>query len=666
MIKPDHLIQRRATATDMDSVKARQAKLNTKHKDVNLLHRCETVWMNMDEFRQQRARGIRFAYGDQWGDTITVNGKSMTYREYLMKQGNVVIQTNQIKNRVETLVGQMVKERMEPVCHAIDRDEQPYGELMTAVVQANCEKNQIVELYKMWVRELCYGGIAVSYESYDDVSGPNRRMDSWTTFINPNLLFMEGESVDPRHWDLSLIGRLRYHSFEDICAIFGKSTSDFDALRTIYANQSVVFKTEDSKQMNDKFEDGDIVFMNTADSTRCCVCEVWTKETRARIRLWDHNNATEEIIDYDDTAYRREIREENKRRRKSGLAQGWPEDTIPYITGDGYGNDDEKNGFFMDSFWYCRMLAPDGTVLWEGESPYADRSHPFSVCVFPFADGKAIGYMSDAIDHNLAMNRAVVLHDWLLRAQSKGVVVVPKSVVPSDVSYDEFARSWTSIDDMVFIDVEPGRENLMPKVFFGASQTFDVGGLIATYSRLLDQGSPVNDAMQGRTPLSGTPSSLYAQMSNNASTSVAALMESFHKFEENILNKKLKNIAMFYDENRYSMIAGSLDGIYDNLNLNEVGDIEYDLIIKESSATPVARAVVNQDAKEFLMNGLITFEEYLEIADVPYADKILQGRQARQAEVEAAQQAPSAPARTETTESPYTTQETPSAYAPPM
>ena len=37
------------------------------------------------------------------------------------------------------------------------------------------------------------------------------------------------------------------------------------------------------------------------------------------------------------------------------------------------------------------------------------------------------------------------------------------------------------------------------------------------------------------------------------------------------------------------------------------------------------------------MNGLISFEEYLTIADVPYADKILQSRQARQAEMEAAQ-----------------------------
>lgn len=639
MIKAEHLYKRTVKPSEMDSVKTRQSKLHSKGRDVNLLTRCETIWNNMDEFRQQRARGIRFAYGDQWGDLITVNGVTMTYRKYLMDKGNVVIQNNLIKNRVETIVGSMVKERMEPVCHAIDRDEQQYGEVMTATMQANCEKNMMPELYKMFLREICYGGIAASYESYDDVSGPNRRMDSWTSFINPNMLILESAGVDPRHWDITLIGRVFYGSFEEICARFAKSPADYAALKTIYANQSVVFKTEEVRDFNDKFEDGEMVFMRSDDPTRCYVCEAWTKESKGRIRLWDQNSGTEEIIDADDFAYRKAVKEENRRRHALGIGSGFSEEEISYIVGDGYGQDeDEKNGFFVDTFWYCRMLAPDGTILWEGESPYADRGHPFSLLVFPFADGKANGYMNDQIDQNLAINRAAVLHDWLLRAQSKGVTVVPKAVVPADVSYEEFAKSWTEIDDMVFIEMKPGQEGLMPKTFFGAAQTFDVSSLIATYANLMDKGSPATDALQGQTPHSGTSGALYAQMTANANTSIAALMESFHKFVESILNRKLKNIAMFYDVDRYREIVGQVGEIFDNanLNLNEIGDIEYDLTIKESSNTPIARAIVNQDAKEFLMNGFITFEEYLEIADVPYADKILQERQARQAELEAA------------------------------
>ena len=641
MIKADNLYKQPVKPSEMDSVKARRKELRIKGNDVALLHRCETVWNNFDDFRQARARSRRFCYGDQWADTIVVNGEAKTYRKYLLETGNVVLQTNQIKNKVETIVGQMTRDQMEPICHAIDRDEQTFGEIVTAGVQANCNKNLIPELKKIWMRELNLGGMCIAYESYDDCSGPDRTADSWTSFINPNLYFHESESVDPRGWDFSLVGRQFYGSFEAICARFAKTPADFDVLRKIYSAQSATFREEESRQIDDRFDDGELVFMRSSDPTRCYVCEVWTKETKARIRLWDKNYGKEEIIDADDNAYRKEIRAENERRKAMGRKSGWTEEEIAgsLIVGDGYGVDaEEKNGFFIDTFWYCRFLAPDGTILWEGESPYADRSHPFTVCMFPFVDGELVGYMNDAIDHNLAMNRAVVMHDWLLRAQQKGMTVVPKSIL-GDLSEKDFVRSWTSIDDVVFLDIDESKKDLFPQVFHGPVQTFDLGNLLATYKRLMDEGTPVNAALQGKTPSSGTSGALYAQMTANASTPIAALMDSFNKFIEKLETKKMKNLVMFYTPERWRKIAGEIDTLLDidSLNLNEISNLEYDLIVKESTNALVSRAMVNQDAKEFLMNGLISLDEYLEIADVPYADKILQGRQARQAEMEQAQ-----------------------------
>ena len=228
----------------MDSVKARQSKLNFKDKDVALLQRCERIWDNLDEFRRQRARGVRFAYGDQWADIIRVNGKAMTYRDYLMQQGNVVIQTNQIKNKVDTIVGVMIKDKSEPVCHTIDRDEQQYGEIMTSALQANCEKNLLTELEIKFIKDVCIGGLAVAHESYDDTSGPNRRLDSWTTYCNPNQVFFESEAVDPRFWDVTLVGQFFDKSFEEVCAMFVRKPSDYTTLKEIFADQSVVFKEE--------------------------------------------------------------------------------------------------------------------------------------------------------------------------------------------------------------------------------------------------------------------------------------------------------------------------------------------------------------------------------------------------------------------------------------
>lgn len=213
---------------------------------------------------------------------------------------------------------------------------------------------------------------------------------------------------------------------------------------------------------------------------------------------------------------------------------------------------------------------------------------------------------------------------------------MPKSIVPKDVSYEDFARSWTSIDDMVFIEMKPGQEGLMPKVFYGNSNTFDVTGLISTYNQLMENSTAISGAIQGKTPYSGTSGTLYAQMTANASTPIAALMSQFRSFIECVATKKMKNIALNYDAARFEEIAGMIDGVFDNQNLrlNEVGDIEYDLSIKESTETPTYRAVINDDAKNFLLQGIISFEEYLMIAQVPYADKLLQMRQARQAEIE--------------------------------
>lgn len=642
MFKAEHLIRRKSTPAEMDSVKVRKKELRVKEKDAALLKRCENLWMNFAEFREQRRRGNRFYDGDQWGDLITVNGKTMTYREYLTQTGNVVIQTNQIKNRVDTIAGLRVKERTEPVCHAIDRDEQPYGELVTEGVQANSDKNRMPELELKWIKDVCNGGLAAAYESYDDHSGPDRRLDSWTQYVNPNRIFFDADGVDPRYWDLSIIGVVRYGSREDICAQFVREPGDYDMLKAIYPNQFDPQRGERIREFSQRFDDSRLVFMDTTDPSMCFYCEVWTKESRPRIRLHDTNAGTEEIIDADDSAYRREIKAENQRRKRLAQQSGWGDDDVPYIIGDGYGKDEtERRGFFMDTYWYCRFLAPDGTILWEGESPYADRVHPFSLCIFSYIDGRIIGYNHDAIDHNMAMNRAFITNEWLTRTQAKGVTVVPKSIVPADVTYEDFARSWTAIDDIVYIDMKPGMENMMPKVFYGAAQNYDVSRLIGTIKDLMESGSPVNGALQGQDPKAGTSGTLYAQMTTNASTPVAALMEQFRSFVRQALIKKMKNIAMFYDAERWKKIAGRIDSLTDfsTLNLNEVSDIEFDLRLRESADTPVFREMQEQDLLNFLQLGFISWDEYSKVSSKPYIDKLRQIREARQAEMEEAEQA---------------------------
>lgn len=642
MFNTEHLIKRKATPAQMDSVRMRRKELRVDKKDPELRRHCEHLWMNFDSMRKQRKRGNRFYDGDQWGDYITVNGQTMTYREYLTSIGNFVIQTNQIKNRVDTIAGLRVKERTEPVCKARDKNEQPYGELVTEGLLANSDKNQMPELEQKWIKDACNGGLAVAYESYDDTSGPNGRLDSWTQYINPNRIFFDADGVDPRHWDISIIGVSRYATRDEMCARFVKKPSDYDKLKKLYPLQFDVLKTERIGDFEDKFDDNSLVFMDTSDPQRCYYIEVWTEESRAKIRLNDTNTGTEEIIDADDSAYRKLVKAENERRKALSRQLGWSEEDTPYILGDGYGSDEtERSGFFVETYWYCRFLAPDGTILWEGESPYADRRHPFTLFTYSYIDGRIIGYNHDAIDHQIAINRKWIMDDWVKRAAIKGHIVVPKSIVPKDVTHEQFAASLTSIDDVTYVELDESQKDLWPKILSGPMPNGETARDIALIKDLMDSGSPVNGALQGKDPGRATSGTLYAQMATNSSTPVAAFMEQYRNFVKQILIKKMKNIAMFYDADRWQKIASTIDSLTDfsTTNLNDVADIEMDLELMESANSLEAREMQEQDLTNLLTLGIITADEYMQLSRKSYIQKLRQMRQAREAEMEAAQQA---------------------------
>lgn len=627
------LIKKRIGAPELDSVGYRKQHLNARKKDIRLLQRARTAWDNMSEFREQRARGMRFTYGDQWGDYVTVmikgEKKTMTMREYLSLDGNIPQQTNQIKSMVNTIVGVLIKEQNEPVCNAVDRDEQQYGELLTKGLQANNNKNRINMLTKLCAKDLIIGGLGMLHESYGFREGDRRREDSWTKYIDPNYAILETTLRDPRFWDVTMVGCWYRMSFPMLAAqVVGRNGIDYQTLKNIYGDSSSLFNEGDAIELTDTNDIRNLEFMQAVKLDECCVAEIWTLETKERVRLHDYNEGTVEVIDADDKVMLRQVDAVNRERKSLGKMSGWSEDEIPYI---------EKE-YFIDQFWYCRMLAPDGTILWEEESPYPGRNHPFTIMATPFIDGRICGYITDAIDHQIAMNRAIVLQDWIVRNQVKGFTMIPQQLVPDDMENEEFVQNALNMGNYFFYDADKAR-GLKPEVFHAGAISYDAGNYISMLKQLMESSTAVSGAIQGKSPYAGTSAALYAQQTMNSSTPIASLLADVRAFMEDAAIKKAKNIAAFYDEKRWVQIAGSIDGIFDNanLNLNDIADLEFDVIIKESVETPVYRAIANDYLIQFFNQKAITFEELLECGTFPFADNLLQKRQARQAEMEAAQ-----------------------------
>lgn len=620
-----------------DSVAYRHKEFGTR-QDIALLESCQKLWENLRYFRERRARALRFTIGDQWGDLITVKGKTMTQRAYITGQGNIALQSNQIKKIVNTITGVWTKEQNEPVCHARSTEEQQYGELMTVTLQTNWQRNKMKIMMINALEEAIIGGACFMRESYETRGGST---DAWTDICNPNYIFFDSGMKDPRFWDLSLIGEIHDISFNEFCAKFCSSRQDFEQAREWYTDESSILKQPTSIDITKSNEERIVDFYSPYDNTKCRVYEIWTKEVRQMYRVHDPNTGELYKIKASDSAQVARIEAENKSRLELGRQSGWTDEEIPLI---------EKR-YFMETYWYCRFLTPQGYIIWEGESPFPDMMHPYSICAMPFIDGRIVSYLGDAIDHNIAINRALTLDDWLKRTGAKGVSFIPKQLVPDDMTPEEFADQWTSVDGIIFYTPKPGIPE--PKQFYGHVGQLNTSDIVKLMSDLLEGSVSVSGALQGKTPYSGTSAALYAQQTQNSSTPIATLMARFEAFVEDVSTRKLKFIQQNYDTKRYEMISGKLDpGILEGINLDQTGNIDYDLAIVQSTETPVYRMVANDQLLEFWRSGALALRDALELSSLPYKDKLIQKIDAREAQMQQMQHEGAMPPEAAATQAP--------------
>ncbi len=563
-------------------------------------------------------------YGDQWGDTITVKGKTMTERSYITSVGNVALQTNQLKKIVETISGVYVKEQNEPVCKARAREEQVYGELMTTALQTNWQINDMPLVVDTSIKEVLIGGFAATRECYENRSGET---DSWTDVCHPNYMIFDSTMKDPRYKDMELIGEIHDITFGRFCEKFATSREDVEKFAEWYRSESSPLWFEETvEDINSKHDNDEMTFWTPKDRNLCRVYEIWRKESRDRYRVHDENSGELYMINADDNESIANIEAENASRLALGREQGWSDDEIPLIR--------YKENFFVDTYWYGRFMTPQGYILWEGPSPYEERRHPYSIIMLPMVDGQITSYLSDAIDQNIAINRLLTLHDWMMRAGLKGVTFVPADMVPDNMSNDEFAEQFTTIDGVVFY--EPKKHGLKPETFYGHTGSLNLAEIVRMMSDLMESSVSVNAAIRGENVKSGTAAQLYAQQTQQSATPLASLMMRLGVFVKHVASLKLANIQKFYKPERFEEIAGMLSNLSmeASVNYRVAGNLEYDLSISQSTATPIYRALKTEILMQFAANGFIPPRFVFEFGDVPGADEILQRLDAMQQSAE--------------------------------
>lgn len=622
-----------------DSVKRRMERQNGRKTDYELLQRCWQAWNNLEAVRMTRDRAKRYCYGDQWGDTVRVykNGYyyDMTEREYLKRKGSVPLSNNVMVSILNTLVGMYAKQGTEPVCFARTRSSQSLSDMMSATMQCNWQNTQMEDLLKHALEDYLIGGVMVCRETYEDRT--QEIEDSWTDYIEPNYVFWEGGS-DPRHLDLSLIGVLHDESVNDLYKKFareeyGLSIDDLNRIFDIDPDNS---QTEGTMH-NDTNDLSNISFdIPSKRGHYVRVIEAWTTETKYRYQCYDPIATNESDayfrIECDDKVLIAELNAKNVERKKQYDLMGVPPEDRAYITAKKV----------ADKYWYYTFMAPDGTVLCRGETPYDFKSHPFTVKFYPYVNGEIHPFMGNVIDQQRYINRLIIMNDMAIRSSAKGLMLVPTQVLDG-MTPDEFAEQATAYDGIMFYTPKATLPNSRPDVITSNAVNLGTNELLQIELNLMREVSNVSGALQGKTPTAGTSASRYAQESQNASTSLYSILKDMESFTECVAQKKCMMIKQYYDNGRPIFNRDNTYPMeYDRLAAR---DIMFKISIKNAAATASYQNNINDKLDRLLEMGAINIVQYLQNLNEPFADKLLQDVQSqvedlRAQQAEMGQQAP--------------------------
>lgn len=606
-----------------DSVKRRMERQNGRKTDYELLQRCWQAWNNLEAVRMTRDRAKRYCYGDQWGDTVRVykNGYyyDMTEREYLKRKGSVPLSNNVMVSILNTLVGMYAKQGTEPVCFARTRSSQSLSDMMSATMQCNWQNTQMEDLLKHALEDYLIGGVMVCRETYEDRT--QEIEDSWTDYIEPNYVFWEGGS-DPRHLDLSLIGVLHDESVNDLYKKFareeyGLSIDDLNRIFDIDPDNS---QTEGTMH-NDTNDLSNISFdIPSKRGHYVRVIEAWTTETKYRYQCYDPIATNESDayfrIECDDKVLIAELNAKNVERKKQYDLMGVPPEDRAYITANKV----------ADKYWYYTFMAPDGTVLCRGETPYDFKSHPFSVKFYPYVNGEIHPFMGNVIDQQRYINRLIIMNDMAIRSSAKGVWLIPTQVLDG-MTPEEFAEQATEYDGMIFYTPKATLPNSRPDIITSNAVNLGTNELLQMELNLMREVSNVSGALQGKTPTAGTSASRYAQESQNASTSLYSILKDMESFTECVAQKKCMMIKQYYDNGRPIFNRDNTYPMeYDRLAAR---DIMFKISIKNAAATASYQNNINDKLDRLLEMGAINIVQYLQNLNEPFADKLLQDVQSQ-------------------------------------
>lgn len=599
-----------------DTLKERERLLHDDQKKFNLplLTRAEAAWMAQAETRKEWLRNLRYVRGDQWSDYVEdENGERVLERNRIAaRTGGVALQNNHLIKIVNTLMGIYSRSATMPVCFARQENADTKSQMMTRALKTNWDNNEMKDLLESEFFQMIVGGTSIVKEVWAERDGID---DSYTYKVDLGHAFWEAEGTDPRHWDISMIGEFRDYTIGELAATFAESEYDYNQLLEIYkpylSQLATIHKTR-----ND-YSEGSWNYPMTTNL--CRVYEIWTKEHKPGIRCKDIMN-TEQPLYHIDPRDLPNIQAENERRIALGREQGIADDDIPLIEYKGKGL-----GYKIYEYWHYWALTPDGRILVDYDSPFEHGSHPYTIKMHLYANGRTTPFISCIIDQQRYINRLITLNDLLINSSIKSLKMIPIDLIPKGMSIREFARQAVELDGFMFYEPQNRMTNAEPKVITQNATNIGIHELLQVQLSSINDITNVHGALQGKAPNAGTSAQLYLMESQNATTSIATLLNKFSRFENNVARKKMKTIHQYYQEPRNISVEQSSGYVmFQTYDPKAVRDIDFDVKIGEAAETPVSRMFTNKQLEEWAAAGWIDLHDVLTYGYYPNLEELKQ------------------------------------------
>lgn len=590
-------------------------------KDINirLLDEARTYWDAMLDFRTRRVRNRKYERGDQWHETMTNPDdatETITEEEYITNQGKVPLKQNMIRQVVKNILGQYRMNPTKTLVVSYEREDQVSGEVLTNAIRNVHEINHTSELDSRTMEEFLLSGLPINKITYSYIKERDKE-DIMIRTPNPNRIFFNTDIEDIRMNELRMIGELLDVTFDELCSVFAHNEKDVQLLKNWYYNQN----PEDSPfYAGDGFTPNrldSIDFYLTTEGNKCRIVELWYLKADWRVYAHDYLDGTYKIVDYTLD----EIKQVNQERMEVGELNGIPQDQVPLI--------EAENKY--EQFWCVKYLTPYGNTLAQMETPYLHQEHPYSLAPYPLLDGEVWGFVEDIIDQQRYINRLITLLDFIMGYSAKGVLFIYEDMIPDGMNENDIADEWTKFNGVVKLKRPKQGQADYPKQIYANSVNIGAQELLSLQMKLLQDISGVHAAIQGQTPKSGTPSSLYAQEAQNATINLKDFFEHYNYFKKRRDTKVLKVLRQYWKGKRRLTTSGTASNIDASMyDADSIKNMEVEVVVTQGQDTPVYRQIIDDILFRLMEAQQIDIAMFLENSSLPFADKLLEQIKQRQ------------------------------------